>query len=92
MNIYHFTVDRWVEHFYSELKRVNILIDDCNFALKLFKPAPCETIKDYVKLYLIVDALLLLEVFEKIRDNMFEKYILDPSYFIATPSSTMAAA
>ena len=45
-----------------------------------------------MQFHLITDVLLLLEVFEKFRDFMFEKYKLDPSQFITTPSITMAAA
>ena len=40
------------DHFYSKLKRKNISDDDYNFALKLLNSAKCETIKDYMKLYL----------------------------------------
>ena len=43
-----------------------------------------------MKLYLIVDVLLLLEVFEKFRDTKFVKYKLDPSWLITTLSLTMA--
>ena len=57
--------------------------------MKFFKAAKCETIEDYMKLYLIIDLLLLLEVFEKFRDTMFENYKQDPSWFIPTPSLAM---
>ena len=60
--------------------------DEYIFELKLFKSAKCETIKDYMELYLLVDVLLLLEVFERFRDTIFKTYKLDPSWFITTPS------
>ena len=66
-------------HFYSELKGEHISDEEYQFALNLFKTAKCKTINDYMKLYLLVDVLLLLEVFEKFRDTMFKDYKLDPS-------------
>ena len=53
--------------------------------MKLLNSTKCETIKDYMKLYLLVDVLLLLEVFERFRDTMFDKYKLDPRWFVTTP-------
>ena len=44
-----------------------------------------------MKLYLVEDVLILFEVFEKVRDTMFENYKLDPSWFI-TPSLAVALA
>ena len=79
-------------HFYSNLRGEDISDDDYNFALKLFKSAKCNTIKDYMELYLLVDVLLLSEVFEKFRDTIFETYKLDPSWFMTTPSLAMSAA
>ena len=45
-----------------------------------------------MKLYLIVDVPLLLEVFEKFRDTVFQKYKLDPSWLITTPYLAIADA
>ena len=59
--------------------------------IQLFNSLKCETIK-YMKIYLLVDVLLSLEVFERFRDTVFKKYKLDPSWFITTLSLAMAAA
>ena len=80
------------EHFYCKLKGEDISDDDYNFALKLFKFEKCKTIKDYMELYLLVDELLLLQVFERFRYTIFEKYKLDTSWFITIPSLAMSAA
>ena len=45
-----------------------------------------------MKLYLLIDVLLLLEVFERFRDTIFETYKLDPIWFITTPFLAMSAA
>ena len=59
--------------------------------MKLLKTAKCEIIKDYMKIYLIVDVILLLEGSEELFDPMFEKYKLEPRWFTTTPFLVMAA-
>ena len=44
-----------------------------------------------MKIYLIVDVILLLEGSEELFDPMFEKYKLEPRWFTTTPFLVMAA-
>ena len=45
-----------------------------------------KTMKDYYELYLKCDALLLADIFEKIRNNSFKNYGLCPSYYLSAPT------
>ena len=44
-----------------------------------------KTIKDYHKLYLRCDVLLLADVFEKFRNNNLKNYWLSPSHYLSAP-------
>ena len=52
-----------ISKFFSSLKQTNITEIEYKSALEMFSAAKCSNIKDYLKLYLIIDILLLAEVF-----------------------------
>ena len=44
-----------------------------------------KTMKDYHNLYLKCDVLLLVDVFEKFRNNSLTNYRLCPSHYLSAP-------
>ena len=45
-----------------------------------------KTLKDYHDLYLKFDVLLLVDAFEKFRNNSLKDYGLCPSHYLRTPA------
>ena len=78
--------------FFSQLRGEEISDEDYNFALNLFKLANCNNIRDYMLLYLRSDVLLLAQVFQHLRNDMFAKHKLDINFFVTSPSFSMQAA
>lgn len=50
-----------------------------------FASKKCANLNDYMLMYLVVDVLLLAEVFEKFIDTSLIRYQLDPSWYYTTP-------
>ena len=75
------------EAFYSKSKQSGITDKEYKQAIDCWKDTKCETIKDYM-LYLKIDVLLSVDVFEKFRAMCFEYYEIDPCYIYSTPGLT----
>ena len=76
------------EAFYSKLKQSGITDKEYKRAIDCWKDTTCETIKDYMMLYLKTDVLLSVDVFEKFRAMCLEYYEIDPCYTYSTPGLT----
>ena len=76
------------EAFYSKLKQSGITDKEYKQAIDCWKDTKCETIKDYMMLYLKTDVLLSVGVFEKFRAMCLEYYEVDPCYTYSTPGLT----
>ena len=50
------------------------------------------TLGDYHDMYLLLDSLLLGDVFDNFRDTCLDKYGLDPSHFLTAPGLSWQAA
>ena len=57
----------------------------------VFTSFQCESIKDYMQLYLLSDICLLADVFQMFRNNSLDEYQLDPAYFVSAPQPTWNA-
>jgi len=75
-----------IDSFYNSLSEENCRIDDYNFAQMVWKTFNCNTIKDYIKLYLESDVLILTDVFENFRKICQKIYKLDPINYVTAPS------
>ncbi len=73
------------EAFYNNLKDTNIEVEDYNRGKKLWDFFKCETLKDYMELYLTCDVLILADCFEKFRDLALKHYGLDPAHYCSSP-------
>ena len=66
------------EPFYSKLKQNSITDKEYKQAVDCWNNTGCETIKDFMMLYLKTDVLLSVDVFEKFRNNCLEYFEIDP--------------
>ena len=79
------------EKFYSSLTGKTIIDREYEHVLKVWNKFEMKTMKDYLNLYLKFDALLLADVFEKIRNNSLKNYGLYPSHYLSAPGLSWGA-
>lgn len=60
-------------------------------AKEVWKVFQCETLQDYLEIYLLCDVLLLADVFENFRTNCIADYHLDPVFYFSAPHFTLDA-
>ena len=80
------------EAFYSHLRGTHITNAEYDHAQNLFTTAKCKNIGEYAQLYLVTDVLLLAVAFQQLRHVLYERYEIDPVYFITNPAFSMQAA
>ena len=73
------------EVFYSNLNLEDISNEDYTHAQKVWDVFEISNIGDYHDFYVQSDTLLLADIYENFRNMCFEKYKLDPSYFVSAP-------
>ena len=79
------------EAFYSSLNMEDITDVDQRYAKRVFKIFNKKDIGDYHNLYVQNDTLLLVDVFENVRNMCLKKYELDPAHFLSAPGSAWQA-
>lgn len=77
--------------FFNDLTQENITIDQYLFAQKVWLTFNCQTLKDYLEVYLLTDILLLADVFENFRSNCITDYELDPCHYFSAAHYTFDA-
>jgi len=75
-----------IDSFYNSLSEENCSIDDYNLTQKVWKTFNCNTIKDYIKLYLKSDVFNLTDVFENCRKISQKINKLYPINYVTAPS------
>ena len=73
------------EDFYSNLNMEDINDIDYRHGNNVFKGFKLENLGDYHDLYVQSDTLLLVDVFENLRDMCIKEYELDPAHFLSLP-------
>ena len=73
------------EAFYSNLNLQDISDEDYIHAQKVWDVFEINNIGDYHYLYVQSVTLFLADVCENFRNMCFEKYQLDPTYFVSAP-------
>ena len=81
-----------IEEFYSKLNGKQISKDDYEYAKKVWKTFNMKTMREYHDLYLLSDALFLMDVFENFRDTCMKNYGLDPAHYYTLPGFAWDAA
>lgn len=71
--------------FYSKLNESHITDDDYEHALRVFDRFELDNLGQYHDVYLMLDVLLLTDVFESFRDTTFSDIGLDPARFVSLP-------
>jgi hypothetical protein len=80
------------DQFYNRMKEAECLEQEYAHAQHVWMAFGCNTIKDYMELYLLSDVCLLADVFEKFRQTSLSEYQLDPVYYVSAPSLSWSAA
>ena len=70
---------------YSNLNLEDIGDEDYMHAKKVWNVSEINNLGDCHDLYVQSDTLLLADVYENFRNMCFEKYQLDPTYFVSAP-------
>ena len=71
---------------YSSLTGKNISDKDYEHILCVWDKFKMKSINDYHDLYLKCEILLLVDVFQKFRNNSLKDYGLCPSHYLSTPA------
>lgn len=69
--------------FYSNVKGAHISKEDYLHARNVYTIFKCCTLMDYLVLYLKVDTILLVDIFESFRDDCLNYYKLDPVRYLS---------
>ena len=75
-----------IEDFYSSLKLKTITEKEYNQIKEIYNLLKFENIKEYLDTYLKLDITLLADIFENFRKGIWDKYGLDCSKYIFSPS------
>ena len=70
------------EAFYSHLDIENITDADYRYVKNIYKEFNNKNLGDYQDLYVLIDMLLLADVFENFRNKCITIYELDPAHFL----------
>jgi hypothetical protein len=73
------------EEFYNTLKECDIDDKDYDHARRVWDHFGCQTLGEYSDLYLKIDVMLLVDVFENFRDICLNTYNLDPAFYYTAP-------
>ena len=79
------------EKFYSSLTNSKISDKECRHFLNVSNKFEMKTVKDYHDLYSKCDILLLVDVFEKFRNNSLKNYRLCTSHYLNAPGLILDA-
>lgn len=79
------------EYFFNDLIEENISEESYQFAQQVWDSFQCQTLKDYLHIYLLADLLLLADVFENFRSNCLDYYELDPIHYFSSAHYTFDA-
>ena len=74
------------KNFYNRLKSCNITKEEYKHALKIWNEFKFETFNEYLKIYMLIDTLLLTDVINSFRNKFFNLYKLEASNYISCPS------
>ena len=71
------------EAFFNKLGRVESSQADYAHAQHVFANFHCQSLKEYMALYLVSDICLLADVFQAFQNNSLDESQLDPAYFVS---------
>ena len=74
-----------IEKFYSSLTDKNITIEEYKNSQKIWKVFKIINLREFTRLYNMIDVLLLADIIENFRDISLKNYKLDPLWYYTTP-------
>ena len=80
-----------INEFYSSLTDSNITASDYQHAQNVWDKTNCNTLKDYVNVYLNLDVVLLADIYLQWRSLLLELFDLDCLYFLTLSSYAIEA-
>ena len=72
--------------FFNKLQDSGISEKDYQYSKKVFKEFKCQSLLQYMELYIKTDTILLCDIFENFRNIALETYGLDPLHYVSLPS------
>ncbi|PAA91590.1 hypothetical protein BOX15_Mlig019950g3, partial [Macrostomum lignano] len=79
------------ENFFNKLTMSHCTEEDYGRACVAWNQFECQNLRDYTTAYLLLDVLLLCDVFENFRQTALREYGLDPTHFLGAPMFSMVA-
>lgn len=79
------------EDFHSDLTGEDITEADYQHALNVWKEFNIKNLKQYTSLYLKTDIMLLSDIFQNFRTIWYDKYGLDPMWYVSLGSLSWAS-
>ncbi|XP_050547322.1 uncharacterized protein LOC126909005 [Daktulosphaira vitifoliae] len=71
------------DQFYSSITHQTVSEEDYEHGKKMWQHFNCNTLGDYSDKYLLVDVMILADVFEKFRKESLTNYKLDPALYFS---------
>ena len=78
-----------IEKFYSSLKLDNIIRENYDKTLEIYKKSKCKNIKEYLDIYLKLDICLQSDIFNVFRNTIWNKFEIDCSKYITSCSLSL---
>ena len=75
-----------ISKFYDPLSEKHISPEDYEHAVNVWNNFSCQTLQDYMLIYLTCDVTLLADIFESYRAFFKSKFDLDPARYVSLPS------
>ena len=66
-----------IDKFYSSLKLQNITKEEYDKTIDIYKKFKCKNVKDYLEMYMKLDIALQADIFNKFRNNIWNKFEID---------------
>ena len=80
-----------IENFYNDLTKEACSLEDYEHAKNVWSTFECQTIKDYLALYLMIDVYLLADIVENFRNVALKNYKICPLHFRTLPAFSFEA-
>lgn len=81
-----------IHEFFSRLRDEGVSQQDYDHGCRVWQETECKIFKDYHDLYLVVDVLLLADIFENFRTICLTQHRLDPVHYVSLPGYSWDSA
>ena len=78
-----------IDKFYSSLKLQNIIKEEYNKTINIYKRLGCKNVKNYLEIYMKLDITLQADIFNTFRNTIWNKFEIDCSKYITSYSLSL---